>query len=91
MRPFACLSLKWLHLSQDRRVEEVRRLQVRLEEQEERNKTLREVNSELRRQLQRHEYATGGANEKPILTRVDAGTGKKVSEALKPVRTFEED
>ena len=66
---------KLLHLSQDRRVEEVRRLQVRLEEQEERNKTLRDVNAELRRQLQRHE------SEKPILSRVDGGTGKKVSES----------
>ena len=62
-------------MSQDRRVEEVRRLQVRLEEQEERNKTLRDVNAELRRQLHRHE------SEKPILTRADGGTGKKVSEA----------
>ena len=68
-------------MSQDRRVEEVRRLQVRLEEQEERNKTLRDVNAELRRQLQRHESATGGASDKQILTRVDGGTGKKVSEA----------
>ena len=74
-------------MSQDRRVEEVRRLQVRLEEQEERNKTLRDVNAELRRQLQRHESVTGGANEKPILTRVDGGTGKKVSEARSHFRS----
>ena len=71
---------KLLHLLQDRRVEEVRRLQVRLEEQEERNKTLRDVNAELRRQLLRHESATG-ANERPILTRIDGRTEKKVSEA----------
>jgi hypothetical protein len=37
---------------QDRRVEEVRRLQVRLEEQEETNKTLNDVNAVLRRQLE---------------------------------------
>ena len=62
-------------------MEEVRRLQVRLEEQEERNKTLREVNAELRRQLQSHESAAGGVNEKAILNRGDGGTGKKVSQA----------
>ena len=62
---------------QDRRVEEVRRLQVRLEEQEERNKTLREVNAELRRQLQRRDES-GTAVDKPI----PASAGKNVSARL---------
>ena len=53
-------------------MEEVRRLQVRLEEQEERNKTLREVNAELRRQLQRRDES-GTAVDKPI----PAGAAKK--------------
>ena len=55
----------------------MRRLQVRLEEQEERNKTLREVNAELRRQLQRRDES-GTAVDKPI----PAGAGKKVSARL---------
>ena len=58
-------------------MEEVRRLQVRLEEQEERNKTLREVNAELRRQLQRRDES-GTAVDRPI----PAGAGKKVSARL---------
>ena len=55
----------------------MRRLQVRLEEQEERNKTLREVNAELRRQLQRRDES-GTAVNKPI----PASAGKKVSARL---------